>query len=37
MTTTNNKSNALKVLVLWNFLALLLLAGAFEIGTLVIA
>ena len=37
MTAATYKSTALKVLVLWNLPALILLAGAFEIGTSVIA
>ena len=36
MTAANYKKTALKVLVLWNLPALLLLAGAFQIGTSVI-
>tara|TARA_Y100001968_G_scaffold45348_1_gene35395 strand:+ start:567 stop:746 length:180 start_codon:yes stop_codon:yes gene_type:complete len=36
MTSTTYKSIALKVLVLWNLPALLLLAGAFQVGTFVI-
>ncbi len=36
MTDATYKSTALKVLVLWNLPALLILAGAFEIGTSVI-
>tara|TARA_Y100001968_G_C19203074_1_gene640935 strand:- start:653 stop:766 length:114 start_codon:yes stop_codon:yes gene_type:complete len=37
MTAKTYKSTAIKVLVLWNVPALLLLAGAFEIGNSVIA
>tara|TARA_B100000700_G_scaffold317852_1_gene409910 strand:- start:265 stop:378 length:114 start_codon:yes stop_codon:yes gene_type:complete len=37
MTAPIYKSNALKVLVLWNLPALLLWAGSFEIVTSVIA
>tara|TARA_Y100001968_G_scaffold261693_1_gene249624 strand:+ start:1568 stop:1681 length:114 start_codon:yes stop_codon:yes gene_type:complete len=37
MTAANYQSTALKVLVLWNLPALLLLAGGFEIGSSVIA
>ena len=37
MTAAAYKATALKVLVLWNLPILLLLAGAFEIGTSVIA
>ena len=36
MTTATYKKTALKVLVLWNLPALLLLAGAFQFGTSVI-
>ena len=36
MTAATYKKTALKVLVLWNLPALLLLAGAFQIGTSVI-
>ncbi len=36
MTAAIYKKTALKVLVLWNLPALLLLAGAFQIGTSVI-
>ena len=36
MTATGYKSTALKVLILWNLPALLLLAGAFQIGSSVI-
>ena len=36
MTTATYKKSALKVLVLWNLPALLLFAGAFQIGTSVI-
>tara|TARA_B100000945_G_scaffold24814_1_gene17352 strand:- start:333 stop:446 length:114 start_codon:yes stop_codon:yes gene_type:complete len=36
MNTATYKKTALKVLVLWNLPALLLLAGAFQIGTSVI-
>tara|TARA_Y100001968_G_scaffold285848_1_gene286126 strand:+ start:218 stop:331 length:114 start_codon:yes stop_codon:yes gene_type:complete len=32
MTTTTYKKTALKILVLWNLPALLLLAGAFQVG-----
>jgi len=37
MTAGTYKSTALKVLVLWNLPALLLLGGAFEVGTSIIA
>ena len=33
MTSTTYKKIAFKVLVLWNLPALLLLAGAFQVGT----
>ena len=36
MTAATYKKTALKVLVLWNLPALLLLAGAFQVGSLVI-
>jgi len=36
MTAAIYKKTALKVLVLWNLPALILLAGAFQIGTSVI-
>jgi len=36
MTSATYKKTALKVLVLWNLPALILLAGAFQIGTSVI-
>jgi hypothetical protein len=36
MTARTYKSTALKVLVLWNLPALLLLAGAFQVGTSII-
>ena len=36
MTAATYKKTALKVLVLWNLPALLLLAGAFQVGTSVI-
>ena len=36
MTAASYKSTALKVLVLWNLPALLLLAGAFQVGSSVI-
>jgi len=36
MTAASYKSTALKVLVLWNLPALLLLAGAFQISSSVI-
>tara|TARA_Y100001968_G_scaffold328542_1_gene375926 strand:- start:1636 stop:1806 length:171 start_codon:yes stop_codon:yes gene_type:complete len=36
MTAKTYKSTALKVLVLWNLPALLLLAGAFHVGSTVI-
>tara|TARA_B100000965_G_scaffold150581_1_gene125185 strand:+ start:175 stop:288 length:114 start_codon:yes stop_codon:yes gene_type:complete len=36
MTAAIYKKTALKVLVLWNLPALLILAGAFQIGTSVI-
>ena len=36
MTAATYKSTALKVLVLWNLPALLLLAGAFQVGSSVI-
>jgi len=36
MTSATYKSTALKVLVLWNLPALLLLAGAFQVGSSVI-
>ena len=36
MTTETYKKTALKVLVLWNLPALLLLAGAFQVGSSVI-
>tara|TARA_B100000700_G_C14527155_1_gene615824 strand:+ start:223 stop:336 length:114 start_codon:yes stop_codon:yes gene_type:complete len=37
MTAATYKSTAIKLLVLWNLPALLLLGGAFEVGTSVIA
>ena len=36
MTAASYKSTTLKVLVLWNLPALLLLAGAFQVGSSVI-
>jgi len=36
MTVRTYKSTALKVLVLWNLPTLLLLAGAFQVGSAVI-
>jgi len=36
MTAATYKKTALKVLILWNLPALILLAGAFQIGTSVI-
>jgi len=36
MTAANYKSTVLKILVLWNLPALLLLAGAFQVCTSVI-
>tara|TARA_Y100001968_G_C19339142_1_gene708528 strand:- start:1073 stop:1186 length:114 start_codon:yes stop_codon:yes gene_type:complete len=36
MTVATYKKTALKILVLWNLPALLLLAGAFQVGTSVI-
>jgi hypothetical protein len=36
MNATSYKSTALKVLVLWNLPALLLLTGAFQVGSSVI-
>tara|TARA_B100001109_G_scaffold132011_1_gene107357 strand:+ start:102 stop:215 length:114 start_codon:yes stop_codon:yes gene_type:complete len=36
MTAESYKSIALKVLILWNLPALLLLAGAFQVGSSVI-
>tara|TARA_B100000214_G_C23712908_1_gene510620 strand:+ start:345 stop:458 length:114 start_codon:yes stop_codon:yes gene_type:complete len=36
MTTATYKKTALKVLFLWNLPALLLLAGAFQVGTSII-
>tara|TARA_Y100001968_G_scaffold305892_1_gene322246 strand:+ start:98 stop:211 length:114 start_codon:yes stop_codon:yes gene_type:complete len=36
MTTRSYKSTALKILVLWNLPALLLLTGAFQVGSSII-
>ena len=37
MTAATYKSTAFKVLILWNLPALILLGGAFQVGTSVIA